>query len=113
MSSIKQIITKLRENRINGFAVFDFVISYFAAYLLSFPLKNVITMKQLFYLVIPVSIIAHTLFRVHTPLTDKFWDPNSHYLIKITAIYMFIKGFNINLTSLPIISRISKLYNKK
>ncbi len=113
MESIKQTITKFREIRINDFSIFDFAVSYFAAYLLSFPLKNIITVKQLFYLVIPVSIIVHTLFRVHTPLTDRFWDPNADYFIKITAIYMLLKGLNISLTSFPIISRISKLYNKK
>lgn len=113
MKTIRQTIAKLREFRINDFAIFDFAISYLAAYLLSFPLAKVITTKQLFYLVIPVSILAHTIFRVHTPLTDRFWDPHAHYLIKIVAIYMLLKGLNINITSLPIISKISKLYNKK
>jgi len=107
MESIRQTIKKLREFRINDYAIFDFAVSYLAAYLLSFPLKHYFTLKQLFYLVIPVAIIAHTIFRVHTPLTDRFWNPNGDYLIKLTAVFMLFRGLNIN----PV-AKISALYSK-
>lgn len=107
LESVKAFITKMREVKINDYAVFDLVISYFAAYLLSFPLAPYITRKRLFYLVIPVSIITHTIFGVHTPLTDQFWNPDGFYFIKIVAVYMLLKGFNYN----PL-GKISTLYSK-
>lgn len=111
-SKIQNVIRNLREFRINDLSFFDFAISYLFAYLISFPLAKYISVKRLFYLVIPVSIIVHTIFSVHTPLTDRFWNPNHDYLIKLTAIYMLFKGLNLSLTKLPIISKISKLYSK-
>lgn len=107
LNDIRKIITNLREFRINEFSIFDFAISYLAAYLLSFPLSRYLTKKQLFYLVIPASIITHTLFRVHTPLTDRFWNPNGDYLIKFTAVYMLLQAFKVN----PL-SKLSALYSK-
>ena len=103
--TIKQIITKLREFKINNYAVFDLVISYFAAYLISFPLKPYMTKTQLFYLVLPLSVLTHTIFSVNTPLTDQFWDPKSYYVIKISIIYMIIKGLKL---PLPHLSGLSK-----
>ncbi len=108
LETIQSTIAKLREFKVNGYAMFDFVISYIAAFLLSFPLAKYISRKGLFYLVIPVSIIVHTLAGVHTPLTDQFWEPNSYYTIKLSAIYMLIKGLKYN----PL-STLSTLYSKK
>ncbi len=107
LKNVQAFITKMREVKINGYAVFDMVISYFAAYILSFPLAPYITRKRLFYLVIPVSIITHTIFSVHTPLTDQFWNPDGFYFIKIVAVYMLLKGMNYN----PL-GKISELYSK-
>ena len=104
---IRQIIHKLRQYRINDYSIFDFIISYIAAYLLSFPLVKYFTIKQLIYLVIPLSIITHTLFGVHTTLTDRFWNPDGDYLIKFVAVFMIFRGFNIN----PM-AKISALYKK-
>lgn len=107
INKIRQTIHKLRQFRVNEYSVFDFSISYLAAYLLSFPLANYFTVKQLMYLVVPIAILAHTLFGVHTPLTDRFWNPDGDYLIKLAAVFMLFRGFNID----PL-AKISALYKK-
>ena len=93
----KKFIHTIRNYKINDYSVFDIFISYFVAYLMSILLKNVISRKRLFYLVLPISILIHTIFNVHTPLTDQFWDVNGYYLVKISILYMAIKGLNIDL----------------
>lgn len=97
ISQITQTINKLREFRINNYAIFDLAISYLAAYLISFPLKPYISKTRLFYLVLPLAVLVHTLFSVNTPLTDQFWDPSSYYFIKLSVIYMLLKGLNVKL----------------
>ena len=94
---IRDFINKARQVRINGYAIFDFAVSYLAAYLISFPLKPYITRKRLFYLVLPVAVLAHTIFGVHTPLTDQFWDTHNYFLIKFIVIFSLLKALNIDI----------------
>lgn len=90
--AIQSSIAKLREFKINGYSVFDIVLTYFVTYLISFPLAKYISRKQLFYLAIPFSVLVHTICQVHTPLTDQFWDTDGNYLIKFSVLYMIYKG---------------------
>jgi hypothetical protein len=91
-------ITYLRLFKIGPFAIFDFLASYILIYLISPILINLfskinvnITKKQLFWSVIPLSIIFHIIFKQETPLTKMFLDINGGYLVKLIVLFMTYK----------------------
>lgn len=95
MTDIDSTLIYLRLFKIGDYSIFDLVLTFLLAYLLSFPLKQFgfgITRKQLFYLAIPFSIIIHKLFGIHTPLTDRFFNPKNYYVLKISMLYLTYKG---------------------
>lgn len=81
------------------FAIFDFAVSYLGVYLLS-PLLTKITSRfgwrptrlQWLYLVLPLSVVFHLMFGVHTPLTEMVIDPHGGYIAKILILLMLYLG---------------------
>jgi len=90
----------LRQYRITEYAIFDLVVSFLGMYLLS-PLLTLLFRKirvtipkiNWVYLTLPIGIIAHLLFGTLTPMTKHFFDPSSHYILKIIIIGSLILGF--------------------
>jgi len=89
----------LRSFRIGGYAVFDFAISYLGVYLLSpiliklfKKLGKKVSLAQLMYLVLPVSILTHVLTGQDTLLTRQFLDLYGYYLVKLVILGMVYKG---------------------
>ncbi len=89
----------LRQFRFEGFAIFDFVVSYLGFYLLSpliiklFSYFNIsISKSNIMWLVLPMSILFHIIFKADTPLTKMFLDPSGYYIAKITIILMLFMG---------------------
>lgn len=93
------IIATLREFRILGYAVFDFVVSFLGIYLLAPRLSRLfrrinldISTKSWMFFTLPIGIMAHLLTRTMTPLTVSFLNLSGHYFVKILIIGSFILG---------------------
>lgn len=94
------IINNLRQFRIESFAIFDFVLAYGVAYLVS-PLiiklfayfKITITKANIMWLVLPTSILIHIIVSNHTPLTKMFLNIHDYYTLKIIVLVMLYMGF--------------------
>lgn len=93
------IIKYLRLFRIGQFAIFDFTISYIGFYILSpliiklFKYFNMtVTIANIMWLVLPLSILIHIIIGNHTPLTKMFLDTSDYYFIKIVIVYMIYAG---------------------
>ncbi|MFH2019412.1 MAG: hypothetical protein ABII80_02265 [bacterium] len=92
-------IEYLRSFRLFGFAIFDFAASYLAVFLLA-PLLSKLTglfgwhpsRLQWLYLVLPLSIVFHLIFRQATPLTELALNPRDGYLLKFLLILMLYLG---------------------
>lgn len=90
----------LRQYKIFGMAIFDFVVSYGGLLLLSPIIIKLLqkihvqmTWVNIMWLVLPLSIIAHVLSGHHTPLTKMFLNPSDYYFVKILIIFMVYMGF--------------------
>jgi len=73
-----QLIETLRQFKIWKFAVVDFVVSFFGFWLLwkYVPfIKSRLTLSQVMYAVIPISVIVHLLTGQMTPLTTMIIHP--------------------------------------
>jgi len=93
------IVEFLRQYRIGGFAIFDFVVAYGGFLLLSpiiiklFQKINVqMTWVNIMWLVLPLSIVAHIIFGNQTPLTKMFLNPHDYYFVKILIVFMVYMG---------------------
>ena len=93
------IIEFLRQYRIGGMAIFDFVVAYGGLLLLSpiiiklFQKINVhMTWVNVMWLVLPLSIIVHVLVGTYTPLTKMFLNPHDYYFLKILIVFMVYMG---------------------
>lgn len=92
-------IEYLRSFRIFGFALFDFAASYLVVFLLA-PLLTKLTglfgwhptRLQWLYLVLPLSVIFHLIFRQTTPLTELALNPRDGYILKIILLIMLYLG---------------------
>ncbi|MBU0577776.1 hypothetical protein KKF73_04385, partial [Patescibacteria group bacterium] len=83
----------LRQFRISGYAVFDFVVAFLGIYLLSPLLSKIflklridIPRKSWLFLTLPIGIAVHLLVGEMTPMTKNFLDINSHYILKILIL---------------------------
>ncbi len=92
-------IEYLRSFRLAGFALFDFTLSFVGIYLLSPLLSKLfskiglkITTKSWMILTIPLSILIHALFGVHTPLTVNFFNLYGYYNEKIIVLALTYWG---------------------
>jgi len=87
------IVEFLRQYRIGGFSIFDFVVAYGGFLLLSPIIIRLLqkinvhmTLANIMWLVLPLSIVAHIIFGNHTPLTKMFLNPHDYYFVKILII---------------------------
>lgn len=95
----------LRQFRLGGYAIFDFVVSFLGIYLLSpllsklfLKLKINIPKRNWLFLTLPLSILFHLLVKNITPMTKNFLDLNGHYILKIiilTSLFFGLKGIKI------------------
>lgn len=89
----------LRQFRIGGYAIFDFIVSFLGIYLIA-PLISRIFLKigidiprrNWLFLTLPLSILVHLLVGRITPMTKNFIDLHGHYLLKILITCLFIIG---------------------
>lgn len=89
----------LRQFRINGYAIFDFVVVflffYFASPLLSklfLKIKIEIPKKNWLSLALPIGIVTHLLFGKITPMTRDFINTKEHYLLKVLIFILLFLG---------------------
>lgn len=90
----------LRQFKISEYAVFDFLISFLAVFLLA-PFLTKLFLKvrisvpkaNWLYLVVPLSILFHIIFKQMTPLTENFLDVTGYYVLKIIVVFLLIMGF--------------------
>ncbi len=86
----------LRSFRIGPFAIFDFALTYLIAYLLGPHLKKMgipLSREQFLYLILPLSVVVHLLFKQDTPLTEMTLDPRGYWLWKGLLLAMLILAF--------------------
>ena len=83
----------LRSIRVGEIALFDAVLSVapfmFAARWYGLPMYRGAAA------VLPVGIIAHSVFMVDTPLTNKFFDMDDHFALKLATValaYIALEG---------------------
>jgi hypothetical protein len=89
----------LRQYRIGAFSIFDTVTAYGVVYLLAprlirwFGLIHVqFTRGNILWLVLPLAVIVHLIFGLHTPFTRMVMDPSGHYLAKAAVLAMLFFG---------------------
>lgn len=89
----------LRQFRLGGYAVFDFVLSFLVIYLLSSRLSKVFLKFRIYVprrnwliLTLPASIGVHILVGQKTLMTQNFLDLHDHYILKILLLGLFIFG---------------------
>lgn len=93
------IITYLRQFRIEGFTVFDTGASFLGVYILAplltraFRLIGIeVSRRSWLYLVLPIGILAHYLSGTKTPMTVEFLDPAGYYLLKLAILTLLVLG---------------------
>ncbi len=89
----------LRQFRIGGYAIFDFVASFVVIYLLApllsklfLKIKLQIPKKSWVFLTLPIGILTHLLVGSITPMTKNFIDLNGHYILKLVMLALIIFG---------------------
>jgi len=89
----------LREFRIGGYAIFDFVVAFGGIYLLSprlsklfLKLRLKVPKRNWVLLTLPLSILVHILVGNITPMTANFIDLSGHYILKALIIGLLIFG---------------------
>lgn len=93
------IIPFFRQYRIEGYAIFDFVLAFLGIYLLAPLLSKLfrkvgieITRKSWMYLTLPIGVLSHLLSGHMTPMTQDFFNPSGHYVLKGAIILLLILG---------------------
>lgn len=84
-------IEKLRSYRIGPFAVFDFAMSYLAAWYGAPLLKQ--NREKAMWLVIPLGIVVHELIGRKTPLNKMVLGPETNIIAQAIIAGMLYKGF--------------------
>lgn len=90
----------LRQFKLGGYSIFDFVLTFLFMALLApflskaFFKKGIYVPKRSWLLwAVPLSIPVHLLFGAMTPMTVAFIDMHGHYLLKLVILGLFIAGF--------------------
>jgi len=93
------ILEFLRQFRLGGYAMFDFVVAFIGIYLLSPLLSKIfrkikinIPKRNWLFLTLPIGIVTHLLIGNITPMTKYFIDLHGHYFLKIFILGLFIMG---------------------
>ena len=89
----------LRQFRLGGYAIFDFIVSFLGMFLLSPILSKLFSLIKVkipklnwVILTLPLSIIAHLASGRITPMTKNFLDLNDHYILKMIILVSIILG---------------------
>jgi hypothetical protein len=89
----------LRQFRLGGYAIFDFIVSFFGIYLLSPWLSKTFLKFRLsvpkqswLWLTLPLSILVHLFSGNITLMTRNFIDLHNHYFLKAVILGLFIWG---------------------
>lgn len=90
---MSSIITQLRSFRVGEMAVFDFVASYIAMYLLA--RRYDWDIERAMWAVLPLSVAAHAIFGQPTPLTRMTLNLSSHYAVKAIMLFCVYKVLTI------------------
>lgn len=92
-------IDSLRQYRIGGFAIFDFVVAFIGIYLLSFLLSRIFKKINLdipkiswLFFTLPIGILAHLIVGNMTPMTKDFIDLHGHYVLKLLIVILVLLG---------------------
>lgn len=85
-------IEKLRSYRIGPFAIFDFTMTYLAAWYAAPYLDWYISREQLMWLAVPIGIIVHKLIGQNTPLNRMVLGPDTNRLAQAMVLLMLFKG---------------------
>ena len=92
-------IEYLRQFRLSGYAIFDFI-AVFLGFLILAPLLSKLFLKlkldvpkrNWIFLSLPISIPVHLLVGQITPMTRDFFNIHDHYILKIILITLLILG---------------------
>ena len=89
----------LRQFRVEGYAIFDFVVAFGGIYLLSSLLSKTFLKIRIdipkinwIFLTLPIGITTHLLIGKITPMTKSFIDLHGHYILKIVILGLLILG---------------------
>ena len=89
----------LRQFRIGEYALFDLSLAILGMALLApllsklfLKLRLKVPKKNWLFLALPIGILAHLLVGNITPMTEDFFDPNSHYLLKALILILLVLG---------------------
>lgn len=93
------VISFLRQFRVGEYAVFDFVVSFLAMYLLA-PLLSKgfqkirvqISRRGWMLFTLPLSMVIHLTVGRITPLTAQFLDLRGHVIVKVVMVVLFVMG---------------------
>ncbi len=93
------IISVLRQFRIGPFAVFDFLLAYLGIFLLAPTLTKYFAKIHFYFtrgdwlwLTLPIGLLVHFLFGLHTPLVKMVTDHSGFYTIKFLVLLMLFMG---------------------
>lgn len=89
----------LRQFRVGGYALFDFVVSFLGIYILAPVLSKIfrtvgmeIPRKSWLFFTLPIGILTHIIIGNRTRMTKDFLDPQGHFLLKIVIIGLLLYG---------------------
>ncbi|MFA5932591.1 MAG: hypothetical protein WCV81_04930 [Microgenomates group bacterium] len=92
-------IEVLRQYRVGPFTLFDTLIAYIGIFLVAplfsklFARFNIsISRSSWLWLTLPIGVIFHLIFQVHSPFMKTLLDPNGNYIAKIVLIFMLFMG---------------------
>lgn len=85
-------IEKLRSFRVGPFAVFDFAMSFLAAWYAAPYLDWYVRREQLMWLVIPTALLVHKVLKINTPLNSMVFGPDTNRLAQAMVALMLFKG---------------------
>ena len=84
------MIEKLRSFRVGQFAIFDFAVTFTAAYYGHNLLR--ISRERALWLAIPTGILVHKLLKIDTPLNRLVDGPDANPCVQMIVLIMIIQG---------------------
>lgn len=93
MDSTNDILSKIRNYRLGEYYLFNLIVPFVVAYLLSFITSSYgVSRGQLFLLALPVSIVVYRLLSIPSTLAERFFDHKNYYILKISMLYLTYRG---------------------
>ncbi|MCF6276646.1 MAG: hypothetical protein L3J07_02230 [Candidatus Magasanikbacteria bacterium] len=94
-----EILEFLRQFRLGGYAIFDFVVAFGGIYLISPRLTRLfqkikirVPKRNWLFLTLPISILIHLIVGSITPMTRDFINIYGNYTLKIVILILLILG---------------------